>query len=109
MKSIIATLLIAGFLFSCSPKTAPTTATTTTTTTTTTTATTPPVKTETAEVSAGKSIYVTKCTRCHEAKPMDHWTAQQWVPILDDMARKARLDDTEKSNVRAYVNFYAKS
>ena len=104
MRSIIASLLIAGFLFSCSPKTAPTTAATTTTTTTTTT-----VKTETPEVIAGKNIYVTKCTRCHEAKPMSHWTVQQWVPILDNMARRARLDDTEKSNVQAYVNFYAKS
>lgn len=108
MKAFIATLFIAIVIFSCSPKTAPTAATTTNTTTTTVTTTTA-VKTETAEVSAGKNIYVTKCTRCHEAKPMGNWTAQQWVPILDDMARRARLDDTEKSNVRAYVNFYAKS
>ena len=109
MRSIIASLLFAVVLFSCSPKTAPTTAATTTTTTTTVTTTTPPVRMETAAVTAGKSIYVTKCTRCHEAKPMGNWTAQQWVPILDNMARRARLDDTEKSNVQAYVNFYAKS
>lgn len=116
MKLFIIGLLTICVAYSCSPKMQPaaqTTAvtevkpTTTTTVTTVTTTTTP--KTESAEVVAGKGIYTTKCTRCHEAKPLADWTAQQWVPIINRMAPKARLDDTEKANVTAYVNFYAKN
>lgn len=66
-------------------------------------------KMESPQVSAGKTIYTTKCARCHGAKPVTNWTVQEWIPIIDRMAPKARLDETEKANVTAYVNFYAKS
>ena len=116
MKQIIFFLITICVAYSCSPKmqpaaqnasikeVKPTTTTTVTTVTTTTTS-----KSENAEVVAGKGIYTTKCTRCHEAKPVADWTAQQWVPIINRMAPKARLDDTEKANVTAYVNFHAKN
>ncbi len=116
MKFIIICLLTICVAYSCSPKMQPVAQTTTvtevkpaTTTTVTTVTTTTTPKTESAEVTAGKSIYITKCTRCHEAKPMADWTAKQWVPIMNRMAPKARLDDTEKANVTAYVDFYAKN
>lgn len=66
-------------------------------------------KMESPEVTAGKEIYTTKCSRCHGAKKVDDFTLQQWIPIMDRMAPKARLDATEKANVTAYVNFYAKA
>lgn len=66
-------------------------------------------KMESPAVAEGKTIYTTKCARCHGAKPVENWTVQEWIPIMDRMAPKARLDDTEKANVTAYVNFYAKS
>lgn len=117
MRAIIISLLAIILFYSCSHKMQPAAqstavkevkpTTTTTTVKTVTTTTTP--KTESAEVVTGKGIYTTKCTRCHEAKPLADWTAQQWVPIINRMAPKARLDDTEKANVTAYVNFYAKN
>ena len=66
-------------------------------------------KMESPEVTAGKGIYTTKCSRCHGAKKVDDYTVQQWIPIMDRMAPKARLDAGEKANVTAYVNFYAKN
>ncbi len=66
-------------------------------------------KMETPQVAEGKTIYTTKCARCHGPKPVENWTVQEWVPIMERMVPKARLNETEAANVTAYVNFYAKS
>ena len=110
MKAFLFTLAIVTVLFGCAKKI-------TSTETTTTNTVKPPVETpketakkmESPEVTAGKEIYTTKCARCHGAKKVDDFTAAEWVPILDRMAPKARLDAAEKANVAAYVNFYAKA
>ncbi|MFZ1528798.1 MAG: cytochrome c [Ferruginibacter sp.] len=61
------------------------------------------------EAAAGMETYNAKCGRCHALKKVENWTASEWVPILDDMASKAKLDATEKANVLAYVQFNAKA
>lgn len=66
-------------------------------------------KMESPQVAEGKTIYTTKCARCHGVKPVQDWTVHEWIPIMERMAPKARLDETEIANVTAYVNFYAKS
>lgn len=111
MKSFITLLFISVTIFSCEKKMTPTASATTVNEVK------QPVviheeaviKTESPAIAAGKTIYTTKCARCHGPKPVDNWTVQQWVPILDRMVPKARLDDAEKANVTAYVNFYAKN
>lgn len=57
-----------------------------------------------ATLAAGKVIYTGKCTRCHTAKPVDNWTADEWKPILKSMVRKTKLDSIETAQVTAYVN-----
>lgn len=76
------------------------------------------VKKETAEetvpsktsalTASGKNIYVAKCGRCHGLKNTTDFTRQQWVPIMDRMAEKAKLSDTEKADVLMYVQANAK-
>lgn len=61
------------------------------------------------EAAAGMETYNAKCGRCHALKKVENWTASEWVPILDDMASKAKLDAVEKANVLSYVQFYAKA
>lgn len=111
MKSFITILIIAVTLFSCAQKitsSAPTTVANVVK---------PPAdiindpgaKMESTAVTEGKNIYTTKCARCHGPKKVDDWTVQEWIPIIDRMAPKARLDASEKANVTAYVNYYAKS
>jgi len=123
MKYLSFLSIAAVIVFSCSPKTTPTsTAGTTTTTTTPTTA--PVVMEDTkvttatatitadpknsAEALAGAKTYEAKCGRCHGLKKVDDFTAQEWVPIMNSMAPKARLDSTEKAHVLLYVQSNAK-
>lgn len=52
---------------------------------------------------AGKNIYLSKCGRCHALKDPGDFTRQQWIPIMDRMAVKAKLSDAEKVDVLSYV------
>ena len=55
-------------------------------------------------VESGKTVYSTKCGRCHDLKNAADYTAERWEKILDEMAPKAKLSDDEKKQVAAYVN-----
>jgi cytochrome c5 len=57
---------------------------------------------------AGKNIYISKCGRCHALKAITDYSKQQWIPIMDRMAEKAKLSDTEKTEVLVYVQANAK-
>lgn len=57
---------------------------------------------------AGEKIYVAKCGNCHDLVKPESRTADKWPGIIDWMAPKAKLTDTEKSNVLAYVKARAK-
>jgi mono/diheme cytochrome c family protein len=69
----------------------------------------PSEKKETKQVVAGKETFNAKCGRCHDLKTPETYTAAKWVKIIDWMAPKAKLDESEKENVLAYVSFYAKA
>ena len=110
MKSFLIIFLMVAFLFSCAKKMTPSPQPAAVNQVK------PPentpkeaaAKMESPQVTAGKNIYTTKCARCHGPKDADRWTVQEWIPILERMVPTARLDATEKANVTAYVNFYAK-
>ncbi|MEP7254708.1 MAG: cytochrome c [Ferruginibacter sp.] len=57
---------------------------------------------------AGQSIFNSKCGRCHGLKVTTDYTADRWSSILAVMAPRAKLTDTEKENVYAYVKANAK-
>ena len=58
---------------------------------------------------AGHAVYDAKCGRCHDLKKPAEYMLKQWIPILEKMAPRARLDSAEKANVLAYLSFYAKA
>ena len=64
--------------------------------------------TNTGETSAGKSIYTTRCGRCHALKPVDKYKTTEWENILKIMIPKAKLTDAEAKEVTAYVMEHAK-
>jgi mono/diheme cytochrome c family protein len=56
----------------------------------------------------GQGIYNAKCGRCHGLKVTTDYTSDRWASIMQVMATKAQLNDTEKENVLAYVRANAK-
>lgn len=56
----------------------------------------------------GKTVYTTRCNRCHGLKNTENFTQQQWDNILKSMIPKARLNDDEAKQVTAYVMANAK-
>lgn len=58
--------------------------------------------------SVGKTVYTTRCNRCHGLKNTENYTQQQWTNILKSMIPKARLNEDESKQVTAYVMANAK-
>ena len=56
----------------------------------------------------GQNTFNVKCNTCHQLKVTTEFTDLRWVQIMQVMAPKARLTETEKSNVLAYVRANAK-
>jgi cytochrome c5 len=56
----------------------------------------------------GKEIYTAKCGRCHDLPVAARYMSQRWAHIMDEMAPKAKLSDSEKSMVLMYVQANAK-
>jgi mono/diheme cytochrome c family protein len=59
-------------------------------------------------IDRGKKTFELRCGRCHGLKQPVDFEQQKWVQIMERMAPKAQLDETQKSAVLAYVQHYAK-
>lgn len=100
MKKASIIFLLATIVFACSRKTlstsdiAPAVSNTEVTTNN---------NTDLAKVESGKTIYTTKCSKCHTTKEVTAYTASRWEGILKNMIPKAKLDETEAQQVTAYV------
>lgn len=68
-----------------------------------------PVPTTTDMAVSGKKIFEAKCGRCHALKNPSDYTSQEWRPIMNRMADKAKLTTDEKTQVLTYVMQEAKS
>lgn len=62
-----------------------------------------------AQIAQGKTLMDTRCGRCHDLKPTDSFTVDEWEPILERMIPKAKLLEDEGNLVRAYILLNAKS
>lgn len=51
----------------------------------------------------GKAVYANRCGRCHALKNTKAFTAKDWEVILPLMIPRARLNESEAQQVRAYV------
>ena len=59
----------------------------------------------TLELKEGKSIFDSKCSRCHAPVIIDNYTQERWNKILPDMARRAKLSVENTALVQAYVSW----
>jgi cytochrome c5 len=61
-----------------------------------------------AKMGNGKQVYYVKCSKCHQAKEPELYTAERWVKIVDWMGPRAKITETEKENILLYVKALAK-
>jgi mono/diheme cytochrome c family protein len=63
---------------------------------------------EAGDITVGKTVYETKCGRCHGLKNTADYTVERWPGIMRSMAPKAKLNEIETKQVTAYVMTNAK-
>ena len=59
------------------------------------------------DTSAGKTIFLSRCARCHDLPVPDQYTASRWEGILSSMMSKARLDREQQIHITAYLKAHA--
>lgn len=88
MKKIFAASIVLILAASCTPKA---------------TVTNEPIKTSTAQLLQGKTIFENSCGKCHKLPEPTAFTSVQWVGIMNSMAPKAKLNDEQHQWVYDYV------
>ncbi|UEG50488.1 hypothetical protein LK994_03230 [Ferruginibacter lapsinanis] len=106
MKKVFVLSILAFTIFSCAKKVTPATAAEKKPTEEQTVVVAPEAMA--TNVASGKVTYEAKCGRCHGLKEPGEFTAERWVGLVNWMAPKAHLSDTEKADVLAYVQAGAK-
>lgn len=59
-----------------------------------------------AELDAGKAIYTSKCTKCHEEMKIVPRSEKSWLHEIDEMSPKAELTAEEKLKLTKYILSY---
>lgn len=66
-------------------------------------------KTETAnfvpDTAAGKTLFATRCNRCHGLPDIPLYSSKRWDIILTSMIPKARLSKDQGAHITAYIKF----
>lgn len=57
----------------------------------------------TPELVQGKTIYEAKCGKCHDLPRPAAYTKDKWTPIMNSMAKKAKISDEDRELVYNYV------
>lgn len=57
----------------------------------------------TPELAEGKGLYENNCAQCHKLFPVTKHTKEEWGPVLDRMAKKAKISDVEKASIYNYI------
>lgn len=56
-----------------------------------------------ATLETGRRILTTRCAACHKVYPVAAHSASGWQGIVEDMARRTKLNLEEKAAVTAYL------
>ncbi len=55
------------------------------------------------QLAHGRTIYVTKCAKCHAPEPVRNYSVASWEEIIPEMALETKLSAAETAAVHAYV------
>lgn len=56
-----------------------------------------------ATLNAGREIFSTRCTTCHNADPVRAYDADDWRRIVGRMAARSKLQPAERAALLAYL------
>lgn len=57
----------------------------------------------TPELAEGKSLYENSCAKCHMLFPASKHTKEDWIPVLDRMAKKAKITEEQEASIYNYI------
>lgn len=57
----------------------------------------------TAELAEGKSLFENNCAKCHKLPEITKHTKEEWIPVVDRMAKKARITEDQEKLVYNYI------
>lgn len=60
------------------------------------------------QLTTAKTLFDARCGKCHDLPATTDHTAEEWKPIMESMAPKAKLTAEEGNWVLAYVSKNAK-
>ena len=63
----------------------------------------PPAGTVTPDTVEGKTVFITRCGRCHGLPDPVQFNSVRWESILELMIPRARIDKENAVHIRAYV------
>jgi cytochrome c5 len=55
------------------------------------------------ELVQGKVLYENNCAKCHDLFNPKSFSAEQWIPIMLNMQKKAKISDEEREMIYAYL------
>jgi mono/diheme cytochrome c family protein len=58
---------------------------------------------EVAVLERGRTIYATRCTECHVARPVTRFSAGEWPAQVARMAPRAKLSSEDRFAVESYL------
>lgn len=61
------------------------------------------VTTNLESLTLGRSVYINKCTKCHNALRITRYSNPHWDEILPEMIYKAKLSKNEANAVTDYI------
>lgn len=57
----------------------------------------------TPELAEGKGLYENNCAKCHKLFEPTRHTKEDWIPVVDRMAKKAKITEAQKVLVYNYI------
>ena len=59
--------------------------------------------TMTPELAEGKTLFENNCAKCHKLPQVTEQTREGWIPIVDRMAKKAKITEEQEKLVYNYI------
>nr|WP_284701472.1 NapC/NirT family cytochrome c [Rhodoplanes tepidamans] len=56
----------------------------------------------------GEDLYVSTCTVCHSSPEVAHYSANEWIGVLNSMKQQISLDDEQYRFLQKYLQLHAK-